>query len=128
MTFTVTSAFKTSAKKLYAAWLSSKKHASMTGGEAITSNVVGDSFSAWGGYISGKNVELIPNTKIVQSWRTNEFTDKDKDSQIELTFKELNGETELTLIHSNVPKDGEKYKQGWEDFYFTPMKTYFSKK
>ncbi len=128
MTFTVTTIFKISSKKLYTAWLSSKEHSAMTGGEANTSNVVGESFSAWDGYISGKNIELIPNTKIIQSWRTDEFSDKDKDSKIEITFKELNGETELTLIHSNVPKDGEKYKQGWEDFYFTPMKNYFSKK
>jgi hypothetical protein len=54
MTYTITSTFKTSAKTLYAAWLSCKEHSAMTGGEAVSSDIVGNSFSAWDGYIVEK--------------------------------------------------------------------------
>jgi activator of HSP90 ATPase len=36
--------------------------------------------------------------------------------------------TKITLTHTNLPEgQGESYKQGWDDFYFTPMRAYFSK-
>jgi len=34
----------------------------------------------------------------------------------------------LILIHTDMPEDQvEGYKQGWEDFYFKPMREYFGK-
>jgi activator of HSP90 ATPase len=63
----------------------------------------------------------------VQSWRTSEFGKEDQDSQIEILLNEVAGETELTLIHSNLPESGEHYKKGWDEHYFQPMKVYFSR-
>lgn len=100
----------------------------MTQGIAFTSDKVGNTFTAWDGYISGKNLELEPYTKIVQSWRSSQFEENEKDSQIEILLKENDGETELTLIHSNVPESGEHYKKGWDEHYFHPMKVYFQNK
>jgi len=73
-------------------------------------------------------LELIPYSKIVQAWRTTSFKDNDEDSRIEIILNETKGKTELTLTHSNITKDGEDYKKGWEDYYFKPMKDYFAKK
>ena len=64
----------------------------------------------------------------MQAWRTTSFKDTDEDSKIEIILNELKGKTELTLTHSNIPKDGEDYKKGWEDYYFKLMKDYFAKK
>ena len=75
------------------------------------------------GYIFGKNVVLIPFSKIIQTWRTTEFKKKDPDSLLEISLEEKNDKTLLTLTHSNVPEI--KYRQGWKDYYFAPMKTYF---
>jgi activator of HSP90 ATPase len=86
------------------------------------------SFTTWDGYIEGKNIDLEPYHRIVQSWRTFDFEEEDQDSQIEILLSEAVGETELTLIHSNLPESGEHYKQGWEEHYFQPMKAYFSRK
>lgn len=128
MEFTLITNFPTSAKKIYKAWLSTQGHTKMTLGTAFTSDKVGDPFSAWDGYINGKNIELVPYTKIVQSWRSSQFEEHEKDSQIEILLKELDGITELTLTHSNVPESGEHYKKGWDDHYFKPMKVYFQNK
>lgn len=126
MEFTLKTKINTSCKEIYSAWLSSEGHTNMTGGEATTSAKAGDDFTAWDGYIEGKNIELKPYNRIVQSWRTSQFEAHEEDSQIEILLNEVDGQTELTLIHTNVPESGEHYKQGWENHYFQPMKDYFS--
>jgi len=128
MEFTLTTIIATSPELIYEAWLSSEKHTAMTGGEAIVSDKINDTFSAWDGYISGKNIELESGKRIVQSWRTVQFEEDEVDSQIEILLSEKDGDTELTLIHTKVPESGEHYKKGWDDSYFQPMKDYFNKK
>ena len=126
MEFLLKIKFKASAKDIFNTWLSAEGHSSMTGGKAEITNKVGDYFTAWDGYIEGKNLEILPFTRIAQSWRTSEFDTEDEDSILELTFEEHGGETEITLSHSNLPEHGEQYRQGWDDHYFQPMKTFFS--
>ncbi len=110
---------------IFSAFLDSEGHTHMTGGEATVSDKVGEAFNVWDGYIWGKNLEIEPNKRILQTWRTTEFLDDEEDSILELQFSDVDGETEITLIHSNLPAHGEKYKHGWEDHYFTPMRDYF---
>lgn len=119
---------------VYKTFLSSKGHTAMTGGQAKTSDKVGDAFSAWDGYITGKNLELEPGKLIVQAWRTSEFPDDAKDSifKIELSqIKTKDGKTgtKLKMTHSNIPDGQEKaYGPGWHENYWEPMKKYFAKK
>ncbi len=116
------------AKDLFKAWLDSKKHSAMTGGKAVIEPKSNGKHSAWDGYIWGKNIEITPNKKIIQTWRTSEFADNDLDSLLEISFAEKKGKTTVTLSHTNIPEgQGANYKKGWKDFYFTPMKQYFSK-
>jgi activator of HSP90 ATPase len=126
MQFTVKATFNTTAEKIYNAWLSSEGHSDMTGGEAEITNKAGDEFSAWDEYITGKNLELTPCVRILQSWRTTEFQEDEADSLLEILLTEGDGKTVITLNHSNLPAHGEQYKKGWEDHYFQPMKAYFS--
>jgi len=113
---------------LYEAWLDSRKHSEMTGGEAICSNREGDKFTAWDGYISGRNIQLIPAKKIVQCWRTTEFDEVDEDSELILELNEIEEGCELILTHMNIPGDQPDYKEGWTEHYFIPMKEYFFSK
>jgi activator of HSP90 ATPase len=117
------------AEKLYEAWLNSKEHSAFTGTEAKASARVSGKFTAWDGYITGKNLELVHNKKIVQSWRTSEFPENAPDSILEVTFEEKNAKTKLSLYHHGLQKgDAKKYTSGWKDFYFEPMKEYFGMK
>lgn len=127
MEFTLKTKIDATPEQIYRAWLSSDGHSKMTGGIANVSDKIGDKFTAWGGYIDGKNMELEPFNRILQSWRTSQFEKDEEDSQIEIRLSELNGQTELTLIHTNVPESGEHYIKGWNKSYFQPMKIYFSK-
>lgn len=114
-------------KQIYDAWLSSKGHTDMTGGEAQCTAKIGATFTAWDGYIEGKNLELEQGKRIVQSWRTSEFPETAEDSRLEILLEKAKGGTKITLNHTNIPKgQGKQYKQGWHDHYFEPMKEYFS--
>lgn len=112
---------------LYNAWLSGKQHTKMTGGTATGQKKIQSTFTAWNGYITGKNIELIDNKKIKQTWRTLEFDKKQEDSILEIQFTEKSkGITLLTITHSNLLEKDIIYKQGWIDNYFNPMQIYFS--
>lgn len=123
----LTEFFPVTPATLYQAWLDSDLHTEMTGGEATCSNEPQGTFTAWDGYISGQNKELLANEKIVQTWRTTEFKPTDPDSEIQLDFKSANGGCALTLTHINIPADQPDYAQGWIDHYFEPMRAYFEK-
>jgi uncharacterized protein YndB with AHSA1/START domain len=113
-------------QKVYEAWLDSKAHANFTGSPADITPQIGGDYSAWDGYISGKTLALEPYRLIRQTWRTTEFPESAPDSLLEVLIEASGKGTKLTLLHTNIP-DGqtELYRQGWEDYYFTPMKDYF---
>jgi activator of HSP90 ATPase len=113
---------------VYRAWLSGAQHGAMTGARATASAKEGGSFTAWDGYISGKNTELKKDSVIQQAWRTTEFPKGAPDSLLEITLKKARGGTEIALNHSGIPDgQGKTLKKGWQDFYFTPMRKYFGK-
>lgn len=123
---TVTSTFNATPHEVYEAWLSTDGHSAMTGSPAEVSNEVGGEFTAWDNYIWGTNLELIPDTKIIQSWRTTEFPDGAPDSELTIELEPEDDGTKLTLTHSNVPAGQEaSYETGWQEHYFDPMQDYF---
>jgi uncharacterized protein YndB with AHSA1/START domain len=127
--FTLTTTIPASPQEIYEAWLDSVVHSEMTGSEASMSDETGAQVSAWDGYITGRNLELVPGERIVQSWRTTQFTDEHEDSQIIVTLKAVEDGTLLTLEHTNVPDAQRSYEEGgWEEHYFDPMKEYFGKR
>jgi uncharacterized protein YndB with AHSA1/START domain len=127
-TFTLTSIIPATPRQIYAAWLDSIEHSEMTGGEANMSDEIGAEVSAWDGYITGSNLELVPGERIVQAWRTSEFADEHADSVVTVTLESVEEGTLLTLVHSNVPDSHRSYEEGgWESQYFDPMKAYFAR-
>ncbi len=120
---TVSATIPAPPKRVYEAWMSGKEHGAMTGGQAKVTARVGGKFSAWDGYIEGKTLELEPNKKIVQAWRTSEFPQDAPDSRLEITLKREKSGTRITLRHTEIPSgQAAGYKKGWIDFYFKPMK------
>ena len=113
------------AKELYGAILDPKIHAKFTGAKATGSMKVGGKFTAYDGYISGINLELEENKKIVQQWTSTDFP---KDYHTEATFEFLPQErgTKLVFTQKNVPEKNYKdIAQGWRDYYWMPLKAWF---
>ena len=123
--FTVSALIAVAPEEIYEAWLDSEGHSKMTGSPAHATANVGESFDAWDGYISGKNLELEPGKRIVQSWRGSSYKDSDEDSQIEVNFEAVDDGTKITLTHTNVPDDQGSHEPGWATHYFEPMQKYF---
>lgn len=124
--FVVSDVIPATPETIYKAWLDSAGHTAMTGEEAKASAEPGAPFTAWDGYISGANLELEPYSRIVQLWRTTEFSDNDPDSQIEVLLEPVPEGTRVTIRHSNVPDGQIGYENGgWQDNYFEPMKVFF---
>lgn len=112
---------------VFHAWLDSAEHTAFTGSEAVIDPSVGGNFTAWEGYISGITLDLDAPNRIVQAWRTTEFSDADADSTLEILLETISSGTRVTLIHTNIPDgQGDMYREGWEEYYFRPMLEYFS--
>jgi activator of HSP90 ATPase len=113
--------------EVYRAWISSEEHSAMTGSEAHVDPREGGEFDAWDGYIHGTTLTLEPFTRIVQTWRTANFTEEHADSAIEVLFEDEGPATRVRVRHSNVPADQLGYEDGgWQKSYFDPMKAYFA--
>jgi uncharacterized protein YndB with AHSA1/START domain len=113
---------------VFRAWLDGATVAEFTGSPAEGDDLPGSLFTAWDGYISGKNLEIDPPHRILQSWRTTEFPEEAPDSTLEIALEARPEGTLLRLVHCGYPEgQGEDYRVGWEEYYFAPLRSYFEK-
>jgi activator of HSP90 ATPase len=119
--------FKAAPHQVYDALMDSQRHTEFTGDAARISREVGGEIMAYGGYITGQNVELLPDTKIVQTWRASDWP-AGHESRVVFVLSPVPSGTRLQFAHRGVPDDEyESIKQGWIDYYWTPMKALFDR-
>ena len=94
--------FNASPQEVYEVIMDSKKHESLSGEKASISREVGGAFTAWGEHISGFNLVLQPDRKIVQAWRAHDWWD-DHYSIATFDLCEVDGGTELRFTQIGVP-------------------------
>ena len=114
------------ASVLYAMFLDSKHHTMLTGGVAAKiNNKEGAKFSAHGGYITGKNLQLIKDRLIVQSWYGTDWDKGVMDSTFILSFEQKGKDVVINMVHANIPdKHVAGIKTGWSDYYWKPWRIY----
>jgi len=116
-----------SVEDVYDALLDAEKHSAFTGSPATTSARMGATFTAWDGYIVGRNLELVKAKKIVQEWRTSEWPDGYPTSRLEFALSQKEGGTELKMVHSKVPAEQvADYTKGWHTSYWDPLAKYLA--
>lgn len=116
--------FHTTPHEIYETLMDSKKHSAFTSSKANISRKVGGRFSAYDNYAKGKNLILIKDKKIVQSWRASDWPDKVY-SKITLILTKTNTGTRLTFTQTNVPdKEYKSISKGWYDYYWIPLRKY----
>lgn len=119
--------FNASPHQVYEALMDSKKHAQFTGGKASISRQVGGKFSAFDGYAEGINLALVPDGKIVQTWRASDWPEGHY-SRVTFSLKEVKSGTRLTFSQSGVPEEQyDAISQGWRDYYWGPMQEMLKK-
>ena len=94
--------FKAPAHEVYEALMDSKKHSEFTGSQADISREAGGKISVYDGEIEGVNLELVPDKKIVQAWRYNDWPEGHF-SRATFSFREVAGGTRLTFTQTGVP-------------------------
>ncbi|HYV93415.1 MAG TPA: SRPBCC domain-containing protein [Chitinophagales bacterium] len=117
------------AKDVYDAYMNAKKHSHVTGAPAKISNKEGTDYSAHNEYIKGKNLRLIKDKLIVQTWRASAWKDIDMDSTFIIHLEQKGKDVVLEMIHANVPdSEVEGLTKGWNHHYWGPMKSYLAGK
>jgi uncharacterized protein YndB with AHSA1/START domain len=87
-----------------------------TGADVEMSEVPESEFSLWNGDITGRNLEFIPDKKIVQEWY---FGDQEAPSIVTILLHEHKQGTSVELRHTNIPdEDYDDMVSGWNDQYF----------
>lgn len=118
--------FQASPNKIYEALLSSDEHSSFTGKPAQISRDVGGEFSCHGGALVGRNIELIPDQRIIQAWRVAAW-DSGVYSIVRIELDGSGSETVLSLDHTGFPDGaGEHLEGGWHKMYWEPLKDYLA--
>jgi activator of HSP90 ATPase len=119
--------FKADPHDVYEALMDSEKHTAFSNSPARISRKVGGKFTAYDGYIEGRNEELIPDRKIVQLWRGDDWP-PGYYSRVIFELEKDGKHTKLIFTHQNVPLEFyNEIKQGWTDFYWEPMKAFLEK-
>ena len=120
-------AFKVDSHEVYEAFMNSKKHAQFTGGAARISRKAGGTFSVFDGYATGKNIELIKDKKIVQTWRASDW-EEGHYSTVTIDITPVSSGCSLSFTQLKVPQsEYEDIKRGWNDYYWEPMKKMLEK-
>lgn len=95
------------------------------GGPARMEEKAGTKFSLWGGDIHGKNIEVTRYKQLVQEWFSGSWK---KPSRVTFTLTEKGPETEVELLHVDVPdEEGEEIAHGWKTYYLGSMKELLEK-
>lgn len=119
--------FKTTPHAVFEALMDTKQHAAFSGEDAKISRKAGGKFTAYGDYIEGVNLELVPDQIIVQKWRASDWP-KDHYSIATFRLRPDKGGTELVFTQTNIPdKNAKEISQGWKDWYWTPIKAMLEK-
>lgn len=116
--------FNASPHDVYEALMDSDKHSRFTGAKASISREVGGEFSAYAGALSGIILELVPDAKIVQTWRgSDEGWIPGYYSTASFSLEAIDEGTRLTLVQTGVPEQSfDQLSQGWQTYYWPKMK------
>jgi uncharacterized protein YndB with AHSA1/START domain len=131
--------FKVSRKRVYEALTDAKQFnkvvllsAAMQSGMAPGSKPVevspevGGAFSAFGGYVTGRHIELVPNERIVQAWRAGGW-EPGQYSIAKFELTEQGSGTKLVFDHRGFPDGkGQHLAEGWRTNYWEPLEKYFA--
>lgn len=113
--------FSATPRRIYDALLDSGQFAAFTGLPAVIDRTEGGAFSMFGGLIVGRNVELVPDRRIVQAWRPADWP-AGIYSIVKFELKEQGARTRLVLDHTGFPEgDSASLDHGWKSHYLVPL-------
>jgi uncharacterized protein YndB with AHSA1/START domain len=118
--------FKAKPQRVYDALTDAKHFSAFSSLPAEIQPEAGGIFNCFGGQISGRILDLLPNQRIVQAWRAGMWPDG-VFSIVRFDLKEVSEGTRLILEHSGFPEGNRTHLDGgWPKMYWEPLKKYLS--
>lgn len=118
--------YKVAPQRVYEVLLDSKQFAAFTGMPADIDPSAGGALKMFGGLIEGRNVELIPNQRIVQAWRPSHW-DPGVYSIAKFQLNAQGSGVLVVLDHTGFPEgDYDHLYSGWTGHYWDPLTKYFA--
>ena len=120
-------------ERVYELLTDGAKFAAATGKSAKIEASDGATFSIFGGYIHGRQVELVRGQRIVQAWRGSDW-DSGVYSLVRFTLTRDGKGTKLTVDHDAYPEGmwpmhsswHEHLSTNWPVLYFEPFAKYLA--
>jgi activator of HSP90 ATPase len=113
-------------QRIYDALLDSKQFAAFTGAPAEINREAGGAFSQFGGLIVGRNIEFLPNQRIVQAWRPASW-DPGIYSIVKFELEARGSQTRIVLDHTGFPEGSFRHlNAGWHGHYWEPLKKFLA--
>jgi activator of HSP90 ATPase len=121
--------FPTDALDLYTCIMNARIHSSFTGDEAIVEDKEGTTFTAFCGYVDGKNIVLERGKKIIQTWRANEEGwPAHHYSEVVFVMKDVESGCQLDFYQTAIPDAKlNSITKGWTEFYWEPLRIYLER-
>jgi len=129
--------YKASRKRVYEALTDTKQFDKFTQSNGMNSTALGNkpteisreaggAFTLFGGHIIGRQVELMPNERIVQAWRVVDWPPGVYSiAKFELT--EQGSGTKIVFDHTGFPKGlAEHLAAGWRSHYWEPLEKFLA--
>lgn len=120
--FTFSLEINSSQEEVYNALTNSFQIELWTGYPAVMDENIGTIFSLWEGDITGCNLEIVKDYKIVQEWF---FGETENPSIVTLLIKKAGSKTRIELNHNNIPNEAyDEIVVGWKEYYLGSMKNF----
>ncbi|HXT75281.1 MAG TPA: SRPBCC domain-containing protein [Candidatus Eisenbacteria bacterium] len=114
--------------RIYHLLLDSNEFAELSGMPAEIEGVAGGAFAMFGKAIYGRNVELVPNERVIQAWGDTGWG-PGVYSIARFELKKQGSGTRVVLDHTGFPEGSYDHLYvGWKGHYWEPMQKYFSGK
>jgi activator of HSP90 ATPase len=119
--------YKSAPQRIYEVLLSSKDFSTFSGAAAEIDPKVGGAFSMFGGLVVGRNVELVPNQRIVQAWRLAQEFPEGTYSLLKIELKAKDSGTRLILDHTGFPEGHyDHLYEEWYSHYWEPLRKFLA--
>ena len=88
---------------------------------AVISREAGGAFALFGGYITGRHVELVPNVRLVQAWRAGSWS-SGVYSIARFELVKQGAGCKIVFDHTGFPKgEAQSLASGWKAHYWDPL-------
>jgi activator of HSP90 ATPase len=116
--------FKTTPGRIYEVLLDAKQFSAFTKDAAEIQPRAGEPFKLFGGTIEGRNIELVPNQRIVQAWRP-AYWPPGVYSIVKFELVPRDSGTRIILDHTGFTEDKwAGLNEGWPSRYWEPLHHY----